>query len=78
MGRHMTIPQVLSMEFDLVTCLVGKHVENFRIGVTHRLINRKRDRPEWVPATFADVSDELIDSFFVNADGPWLFEKSRS
>jgi hypothetical protein len=73
MGRNMTISEVLSMEFDLVTCFVGKQIDNFNIGVTHRLINRKRDRPNWVPESISAVSEELINFMFQNPSGPWLF-----
>ena len=60
------------MEYDLVTHLVAKEVQNFKTGVTHKLINKRKDRPNWNPGSIDQVGSEQISRAFENSDGPWL------
>jgi 3-hydroxyisobutyryl-CoA hydrolase len=71
----MTIFEVLSMEYDLVSNFVGKQISNFALGVSHKLVDKKKGRPEWSPATIYDVSDELVEYMFENLEGPWLYPR---
>ena len=52
-------------EIKLVTNIV-RHPE-FAEGVRALLIDKDRN-PSWTPATFADVTEEEIEAFFVE---PW-------
>ncbi len=65
-ARHLDFDQAMVMEYRLARHFMGGL--DFFEGVRAAVIDKDR-RPAWQPATLADVSDALVDSYFAPADG---------
>jgi enoyl-CoA hydratase/carnithine racemase len=59
--KSLSIEQVLKL--DLVLAKQYQRHHDFPEGVRALLIDKDK-KPQWAPATFADVSDELVESHF--------------
>ncbi|XP_065170567.1 3-hydroxyisobutyryl-CoA hydrolase, mitochondrial-like [Atheta coriaria] len=77
-GRSMSLIDCLNMEYRMASrCLSVKHQLNlghkikphsdFKEGVRALLIHKDKT-PQWYPKTLEDVSQELVDSYFHEAD----------
>lgn len=67
-GRNLTIDDVFKMDARIAAACCSPAVHpDFRYGVTELLIKKNKPeekRPEWQPATLADVSDDHIQQTF--------------
>lgn len=64
-GKDLNLEEVFQME--LVMSVNATKRGHFKEGVRALLIDKDQN-PQWTPATFADVTSEEIDAFFV---APW-------
>ncbi|KAF3037190.1 hypothetical protein E8E12_002083 [Didymella heteroderae] len=62
-GRQWTIAQTFQKEYDIASTFMAH--PDFVEGVTARLIERKKERPNWQPNTLDEVKKEDVHSFFV-------------
>lgn len=69
LGRTLEIEEALMMEFRMGQRVMAGH--DFREGIRAVLID-KDNRPNWRPATLAEVSDAAIDAYFAPLDGAEL------
>jgi enoyl-CoA hydratase len=60
-GRDFDLEAALSLEYRLTQHVMAAH--DFYEGVRAMLID-KDQRPQWRPATLAEVSDKMIDAYF--------------
>ncbi|KAL6702855.1 3-hydroxyisobutyryl-CoA hydrolase [Coniothyrium glycines] len=68
-GRQWSIAQTFQKEYDIAAQFMSH--PDFVEGVTARLIERKKERPNWSPNTIADVQKRDVDAFFArNSSGP--------
>lgn len=65
-GKHMDYYDVIEMEHNVSVKSIEMANSNFHIGVQHKLLEKKKNRPNWIPNTFSQVSPELVQSFFSN------------
>jgi 3-hydroxyisobutyryl-CoA hydrolase len=61
-GRQWSIAQTFQREHDIASHFMAH--PDFVEGVTSRLIERKKERPNWQPNTLADVKRRDVDKFF--------------
>ncbi|KAF1829709.1 3-hydroxyisobutyryl-CoA hydrolase mitochondrial precursor [Decorospora gaudefroyi] len=61
-GRRWTIAQAFQKEYDMASHFMAH--PDFVEGVTARLIERKKERPNWQPNTLDDVKGSDVDAFF--------------
>ena len=64
-GRHMTYFEALEMEYNLIIKIFENFPHNFLTAVSHKLIEKKKTRPMWIPESLSEVNDLLIQNFFV-------------
>jgi 3-hydroxyisobutyryl-CoA hydrolase len=70
-GRQWSIAQTFQREYDIASNFMAH--PDFVEGVTARLIERKKERPNWHPNTLGDVRRRDVDAFFTSAkDGTVL------
>ncbi|KAH7067530.1 3-hydroxyisobutyryl-CoA hydrolase mitochondrial precursor [Paraphoma chrysanthemicola] len=70
-GRQWSIAQTFQREYDIAAEFMSH--PDFVEGVTARLIERRKDRPNWQPNTLDDVKRQDVDKFFSGAaDGTKL------
>ena len=69
-GFVMDLKGCLTMEYSLVMQLTVHRRTNFWVGIKAKLIDKKKETPEWVPASILEVND--IGDYFANVEGPWL------
>jgi 3-hydroxyisobutyryl-CoA hydrolase len=62
LGGNWSIGQTFQAEHDIATAFMAH--PDFVEGVTARLIERKKERPNWEPKQLEDVTDDLVRSFF--------------
>ncbi|KAF2681405.1 3-hydroxyisobutyryl-CoA hydrolase mitochondrial precursor [Lentithecium fluviatile CBS 122367] len=62
-GRRWSITETFQREYDIASRFMAH--PDFVEGVTARLVERKKTRPNWQPNTLADVTRAEVDSFFV-------------
>ncbi|KAF2851409.1 3-hydroxyisobutyryl-CoA hydrolase mitochondrial precursor [Plenodomus tracheiphilus IPT5] len=62
-GRQWSIAQTFQREYDIASQFMS-HAD-FVEGVTARLIERKKERPNWSPNTLDEVKRREVDAFFV-------------
>jgi len=60
-GRDYDLEAALALEYRLTQHVMAAH--DFYEGIRAVLIDRDR-KPQWLPATFAEVSDSMIDAYF--------------
>jgi 3-hydroxyisobutyryl-CoA hydrolase len=65
-GRHWNIAQAFRNEHAIASAFMAH--SDFVTGVTARLIERSKERPNWAPNTLEDVRDADVDAFFVGCD----------
>lgn len=65
-GRQWSIAQTFQREYDIASHFMAH--PDFVEGVTSRLIERKKERPNWKPNTLADVKRRDVDAFFAAAE----------
>jgi enoyl-CoA hydratase len=68
-SRKLDFDQAMVMEYRLARHFMTGH--DFFEGVRAAVIDKDRN-PAWRPANFAEVDDELVESYFAPADGPDL------
>jgi 3-hydroxyisobutyryl-CoA hydrolase len=61
-GREWSIAQTFQKEYDIASKFMSH--PDFVEGVTARLIERKKERPNWKPNTLADVKQSEVHDFF--------------
>ncbi|KAJ4290427.1 3-hydroxyisobutyryl-CoA hydrolase [Kalmusia sp. IMI 367209] len=66
-GRRWTIAETFQKEHDIASHFMAH--PDFVEGVTARLIQRKKERPNWKPNTLAEVKNAEVQSFFVRDEG---------
>jgi 3-hydroxyisobutyryl-CoA hydrolase len=70
-GRQWSISQTFQREYDIASHFMAH--PDFVEGVTSRLIERKKERPNWKPSTLEEVTRQDVDAFFAPArDGSRL------
>ncbi|KAM0792322.1 hypothetical protein ACM66B_005006 [Microbotryomycetes sp. NB124-2] len=72
-GRKLDIDEVFAMDNRIASACCNPEVApDFKIGVTHNLIQKKRDsRPAWSPSTLEEVSDSHITKVFFSNPPPF-------
>jgi 3-hydroxyisobutyryl-CoA hydrolase len=65
-GRQWSIAQTFQREYDIASTFMAH--PDFVEGVTARLIERKKERPNWSPNSLNDVKKRDVDAFFASAD----------
>jgi len=68
-ARQLDFDQAMVMEYRLARHFMAG--QDFFEGVRAAVIDKDR-RPAWHPATLAEVSEALVESYFAPADGPDL------
>jgi 3-hydroxyisobutyryl-CoA hydrolase len=66
-GRQWTIAQTFQKEYEIASAFMAH--PDFVEGVTARLIERKKERPNWQPNTLDDVKKGDVHEFFVGKEG---------
>ena len=66
-GRQWSIAQTFQKEYDIASRFMAH--PDFVEGVTARLVERKKERPNWKPNTLQDVKNNDVDAFFAGSDG---------
>ncbi|KAF9736420.1 hypothetical protein PMIN04_004491 [Paraphaeosphaeria minitans] len=66
-GRHWSIAETFQREYDIATHFMAH--PDFVEGVTARLIERKKERPNWVPNKLEDVAEADVHKFFTRPEG---------
>lgn len=66
-GRHWSIAETFRKEHDIASRFMAH--PDFVEGVTARLIERKKERPNWKPNSLADVSAKDVNRFFTRPQG---------
>lgn len=61
-GRQWTIAQTFQKEYEIASAFMAH--PDFVEGVTARLIERKKERPNWQPNTLDEVKKRDVHSFF--------------
>jgi|TARA_R110002003_G_scaffold135_10_gene12589 3-hydroxyisobutyryl-CoA hydrolase len=64
-GRQWSIAQTFQREYDIAAQFMSH--PDFVEGVTARLIERRKERPNWQPNTLEDVKKVDVDAFFAGA-----------
>ncbi|KXN92191.1 3-hydroxyisobutyryl-CoA hydrolase, mitochondrial [Leucoagaricus sp. SymC.cos] len=73
-GKSMTLLEALNMELKIATAFCTQATPDFITGVNAVIIkktHKEGERPDWAPATLAEVTDDLVDRFFDPAS-PYL------
>lgn len=65
-GREWTIAQTFQKEYEIASTFMAH--PDFVEGVTAKLIERKKERPNWQPNTLADVKKRDVSAFFTGKD----------
>ena len=65
-GRQWSIAQTFQREYDIASQFMSH--PDFVEGVTARLIERRKERPNWEPNTLDDVRRRDVDAFFAGAE----------
>jgi 3-hydroxyisobutyryl-CoA hydrolase len=61
-GRQWSIAETFQREYDIASTFMAH--PDFVEGVTARLIERKKERPQWSPNTLAKIKKRHVDAFF--------------
>ena len=62
LGGEWSIGQTFQAELDIAAAFMAH--PDFVEGVTARLIERKKERPNWQPKELEDVTDDMVKAFF--------------
>jgi 3-hydroxyisobutyryl-CoA hydrolase len=63
-GRQWSIAQTFQKEYEIASHFMAH--PDFVEGVTARLIERRKERPNWTPNTLEDVKRREVDAFFAS------------
>ena len=63
-AANMSFYDIIEMEYNITVKLAEMKNSNFDIGVKHKIVNKLKGRPNWVPASLAEVSDGIVSKFF--------------
>lgn len=66
-GRNWSIAETFQREHDIATHFMAH--PDFVEGVTARLIERKKERPNWNPNSLEDVTEADVNAFFERPQG---------
>jgi len=66
LGKNWNIAQAFQNEYAIASVFM-EHAD-FVTGVTARLIDRIKERPNWTPNTLEDVTNEDVNAFFKHVD----------
>jgi 3-hydroxyisobutyryl-CoA hydrolase len=66
-GRNWSISETFQREYDIASHFMAH--PDFVEGVTARLIERKKERPNWQPNKLEDVTPEDVNAFFRRTPG---------
>ncbi|KAF2653862.1 3-hydroxyisobutyryl-CoA hydrolase mitochondrial precursor [Lophiostoma macrostomum CBS 122681] len=61
-GRQWSIAETFQREYDIASHFMAH--PDFIEGVTARLIERKKERPNWKPNTFEEIQPSDVEAFF--------------
>jgi 3-hydroxyisobutyryl-CoA hydrolase len=62
-GREWSIAETFQREYDIASHFMAH--PDFVEGVTARLVERRKERPNWQPNTFKEVQSSDVNQFFV-------------
>ncbi|KAH6642298.1 3-hydroxyisobutyryl-CoA hydrolase mitochondrial precursor [Boeremia exigua] len=65
-GRQWSIAQTFQKEHDIATAFMAH--PDFVEGVTAKLIQRKKERPDWKPNTLNEIKKRNVHAFFIGRD----------
>eukprot|EP00359_Climacostomum_virens_P010926 CAMPEP_0204902652 /NCGR_PEP_ID=MMETSP1397-20131031/3800_1 /ASSEMBLY_ACC=CAM_ASM_000891 /TAXON_ID=49980 /ORGANISM="Climacostomum Climacostomum virens, Strain Stock W-24" /LENGTH=318 /DNA_ID=CAMNT_0052071189 /DNA_START=93 /DNA_END=1049 /DNA_ORIENTATION=- len=71
-SKTLTYRECQVKDFDRIMQLILHRNENFLTGVTHRLVNKLKTRPNWNPSHVSEVTEELMEKITANEEGPHL------
>lgn len=60
----MDLYDIIEMEYNVTARLAEMKDSNFEIGVKHKIVNKLKGRPNWIPPSIAEVGDGLIRQIF--------------
>jgi 3-hydroxyisobutyryl-CoA hydrolase len=66
-GHHWSISETFQREYDIASRFMAH--PDFVEGVTARLIERKKERPNWQPNKLSDVKQSEVNAFFTREEG---------
>lgn len=66
-GRRWSIAETFQHEYDIASHFMAH--PDFVEGVTARLIERKKERPNWQPNTLSEVKRSDVNAFFAREEG---------
>ena len=66
-GRQWSIAQTFQKEYDIASAFMAH--PDFVEGVTAKLIERKKERPNWQPNTLEEVKKKDVHAFFLGKEG---------
>ncbi|EOA87313.1 uncharacterized protein SETTUDRAFT_163281 [Exserohilum turcica Et28A] len=69
-GRQWSIAQTFQREYSIASKFMAH--PDFVEGVTARLVERKKERPNWKPNTLDDVNNQDVEAFFAVGREPLL------
>lgn len=65
-GTNLTYLEALEMEFNVTVKVTEEIPHNFVTSIKHKLVEKKKNRPEWIPANLCEVSDAQVASYYEN------------
>ena len=65
-GRGMGYFQVLEMELNVANKVTEEMPYNFVHAITHKLVEKKKTKPEWRPNSLFEISDSVVQSYYEN------------
>jgi enoyl-CoA hydratase/carnithine racemase len=63
---NLTLIDAIILDYNIAATTSEMQNSNFDIGITHRLINKLKTRPDWFPGQLYQVSDYEIEKLFKN------------
>ncbi|OMJ81050.1 hypothetical protein SteCoe_18556 [Stentor coeruleus] len=63
-GQSLSYFEVLEMDLNLCKKVCQDEPYNFRHGITWRIIEKKKTRPQWQPSTLQEVPEAQIQNYF--------------
>ncbi|KZV65416.1 3-hydroxyisobutyryl-coenzyme A hydrolase [Peniophora sp. CONT] len=71
-AKKMDLQHALAMELNIAQKFCSGTNPDFKTGVTAVMITKLKGRPEWSPASLADVSDATVEEYFTQETAPKL------
>lgn len=59
-AKSRTLDEALKSEYEIDCNLYCYKNENYRLGVKKKMLDKAKDKPEWIPRRLEDVTDEII------------------